>query len=184
MGYGTMGFAAGVVFAARSGAPCPAFWSGLIGASCFSGTLQFVIADSLRVAASVLDVAVLVFAISFRYAFYGFSLIERWRGIPLLQKLFLINGLSDENYALEASCDYAEANDFRRYCLYITALNQSYWFLGTALGAFAGSRLPIPDKGIEFVMAALFITILTDQIRALATSPANKTSSSCSTVSH
>jgi predicted branched-subunit amino acid permease len=39
--------------------------------------------------------------------------------------------------------------------------------VGCTLGALLGDVLQIPDKGVDFVMAALFITILTDQVRAL-----------------
>ena len=167
MGYGTMGFAAGVVFAASSGVVHPAALSGAIGISCLSGTLQFVIGDWMGKGLSLGSVALLTFAISFRYGLYGFSLIERWRGIGLWRKLFLISGLADENYALETSCTLKNRDDYAKYCTILTALNISYWFLGTTIGAYAGATLPIPHKGIEFVMAALFISILTDQIKGL-----------------
>lgn len=165
MGYGTMGFAAGVVFAAQSGAACPAVWSGAIAATCLSGTLHFVIGDWMGRGLSLASVALLAFAISFRYGLYGFSLVERWRGLGMPRKLFLILGLSDENYALEVSCKLKNRDDYARFCTILTALNVSYWFAGTTLGALAGSTLPIPHEGIEFVMAALFISIFTDQVR-------------------
>ena len=169
MGYGAMGFAAGVVFSASSGVEHPALWSGAIGASCLSGTLQFAIGDWMGKGISVGTAAILALAISFRYGLYGFSLIDRWRGVSLPLKLFLILGLADENYALETSCTLKNREDYVRFCAILTALNISSWFAGTTSGAYAGSTLPIPHKGIEFVMAALFISILTDQIRLLAT---------------
>lgn len=170
MGYGTMGFAAGVVFAASSGAPMPAVLSGAVGACCVSGTLHFVIGDWMGKGASLASVALLTFAISFRYGLYGFSLIERWRGLALWRKLFLILGLADENYALEVACTMKNRDDYASYCTILTALDISYWFAGTTLGALAGSTLPIPHKGIEFVMAALFISIFTDQIKNIVAS--------------
>lgn len=173
MGYGTMGFAAGVVFAAQSGVACPAVWSGAIGATCVSGTLHFVIGDWMGKGMSLASVVLLAFAISFRYGLYGFSLIERWRGIGIWRKLFLILGLADENYALEVSCTLKKREDYANYCTILTALDISYWFLGTTIGAFAGSTLPIPHKGIEFVMAALFISILTDQVKFILKSSVN-----------
>ena len=135
--------------------------------SCFSGTQQFAIAGLFRDHVALLDAALLTFAISFRYAFYGFSLIGRWRDFPLLAKLYLICCLTDENFALEVSCDIKDERAYRQYCLVLVSLTGFYWLTGCTLGALAGERLPIPDKGIEFVMAALFIVILTDQIRAL-----------------
>lgn len=167
IGYGSMGFAAGVVFAARSGVGAPALWSGAIAAATLSGTLQFVICDWLAKDLPLATVAVLTLAISFRYALYGFSLLDRWRGAGIWRKLFLISGLADENYAIEASCRIADKKDYARFCTYLTALDIFYWFAGNLTGALAGSRLSIPGKGMEFVMAALFISVLTDQVRLL-----------------
>ena len=90
MGYGTMGFAAGVVFAACSGTECPAIWSGFAAVTSFSGTLQFAIGYWFRDNVSLGFVALATLAISFRYAFYGFSLIGKWRDVGLFKKLFLI----------------------------------------------------------------------------------------------
>ena len=167
MGYGTMGFAAGVVFAACSGTAFPAVWSGFAAITSFSGTLQFAIGYWFRDNASLAFVILATFAMSFRYAFYGFSLIGKWRDVGLLKKLFLIFGLSDETYALESSRNFSSKNDYVRYCLYLTSFNLSYWTCGCTIGAFVGGAFKLPDKGVDFVMAALFITILTDQIRAL-----------------
>ena len=167
MGYGVMGFAAGVVFAAWSGMSNPALWSAFIAATSFSGTLQFAIGNWFKDGWSAGLVALTTFAISFRYAFYGISLIGKWRGIGIFKKFFLIVGLTDENYALESSRHFARQADFERYCLLLTMFNLSYWVTGCTLGALLGDALQIPDKGVDFVMAALFITILTDQIRQL-----------------
>jgi len=167
MGYGTMGFAAGVVFAACSQTACPAFWSGAAAVTGFSGTLQFAIGYWFRDNASLAFVALATLAISFRYVFYGFSLAGRWRGIGLPRKLFLILGLTDENYALESSKHFFLKKDFIRYCTVLTALNLAYWTAGCTLGALVGGAFKLPDKGVDFVMAALFISVLTDQVRAL-----------------
>ena len=66
-----------------------------------------------------------------------------------------------------AACRLKNRDDYVLYCTILTALDISYWTAGTTLGALVGAMLPIPRKGIEFVMAALFISILTDQIQAL-----------------
>lgn len=162
-----MGFAAGVVFASRSGVSHPELWSFLIGLGGFSGTLQFVIGDWLRDDTPLYLVALLTLAISFRYSFYGFALLNRWKDLPLLLKMYLIGGLADENFALESACRFRGKREFVRYCLCLTMLDMSYWSIGAFAGALAGVTLPIPNRGIEFVMAALFLTILTDQCKEL-----------------
>ena len=167
MGYGSMGFAAGVLIAARSAAQTPAVWSGLLAVTSFSGTLQFAITDPMRENASLWAIALLVLAISFRYALYGFTLLARLSGITLWKKMFLIWCLTDENFALESAAKFARQEDFVRYSLTLCLFTLTYWTCGCTLGALAGEKLPIPDKGMEFAMVALFIAIFTDQAKAL-----------------
>lgn len=167
MGYTTMGFAAGVLLSVAGKVSFPAAWSGFLAATSISGTLQFVVVDWFANRSPLLHVALITAAISFRYGFYGFSLLNRWRGIALWKKLYLIWGLTDETYAIESSCAIEDKEDYIRYCLTLTALDHSYWIIGTTVGAIVGSSFTLPSRGIEFSMVALFIAIFTDQVRGL-----------------
>ena len=42
-------------------------------------------------------------------------------------------------------------------------MNNSYWILGTALGAFSGGLLSFDLTGIEFAMTALFLVIFVNR---------------------
>lgn len=167
LGYTTMGFAAGVLMGVAPNMPCAAFWSGFLALSTVSGTLSFVIPDQIHVCSfsSLVSIALLTLAINFRYAFYGFSMLNRWKGIPFWQKYFLVHSLADEIYAIDLTCAETDPVKNRLFCLTNHALDVFYWFFGTSLGALAGATLPIPSKGIEFAMVALFLVIFTDQIR-------------------
>lgn len=165
LGYVTMGFAAGVLMGVTPNVPCAPFWSGFLGLAAVSGTLSFVMPAQIGETASLGAIALLTLGINFRYAFYGFSMLKRWRGIPVLQKWFLVHSLADEIYALDVACTEPDPVRNRYYCLWNHALNVSYWLFGTTAGGIAGSTLPIPTKGIEFTMAALFLVIFTDQMK-------------------
>ena len=165
MGYTTMGFAAGVLLAAKSGIRLPAFWAFLTSATSISGALQFMLVDWIRNSQPMLDVALLTVCLNIRYSMYGLSLIERFRGIPLAKKLYLIWSLTDETYALEVENKVPPGVDSIQYCITLAALNHFYWILGVVSGALAGAALPFPNKGIDFAMTALFLVILTDQCR-------------------
>jgi 4-azaleucine resistance transporter AzlC len=78
--------------------------------------------------------------------------------------LYLIAGITDETYALETACKLPSEKK-RRYCFFLTALDHLYWVIGVTAGALAGAALPIPSKGIDFAMTALFLVILTEQCR-------------------
>ena len=165
MGYTTMGFAAGVLLAAKSGIRLPAFWAFLTSATSISGALQFMLVDWIQKSQPMLDVALLTVCLNIRYSMYGLSLIERFRGIPLAKKLYLIWSLTDETYALEVENKVPPGGDSILYCLTLAALNHCYWILGVVSGALAGAALPFPNKGIDFAMTALLLVILTDQCR-------------------
>jgi len=165
LGYVTMGFAAGVLLAAKGGVPCAPFWSGLCGFAFISGTLSFAFVPAMAGGCSFGAVALLALGINFRYAFYGFSMLGRWRGIPWLQKWWLIHSLADEIYALDVACPIKDPLKNRFYCLWNHSLNAFYWVFGTTAGGVAGAALPIPSRGIEFAMVALFLVIFTDQMR-------------------
>ena len=167
MGYTTMGFAAGVLLAAKGGVTMAPVWSGLCGFAFISGTLSFAIVPAMAGGYTFAAVALLALGINFRYAFYGISFVGKWKNIPLLQKWFLVHSLADEIYALDVACGIEDELKHRYYCLWNHALNASYWFIGTTLGGIVGAALPIPSKGIEFAMVALFLVIFTDQMRGM-----------------
>lgn len=165
LGYVTMGFAAGVLMAVKGGVPCAPFWSGLCGFAFISGTLSFAIVPAMTGGYTLGAVALLALGINFRYAFYGFSMIGKWRGIPFVQKWWLIHSLADEIYALDVACPLKDPLKNRYCCLWNGTLNAFYWVFGTTTGGIAGAALPIPSRGIEFAMVALFLVIFTDQMR-------------------
>ena len=168
MGYVAMGFAAGVLLAKQSGVPYPAFWGAVTAGSSISGTLQFMFPGWFKAGTPLLDVALLTLCINFRYAMYGFSLLEKFRGLPLWQRCYLVWTLTDETYALECAAPYPPGREHTRYCLTLAALDHLYWVVGVTAGALAGAGLPFSGKGIDFAMTALFLVILTDQVREKA----------------
>ncbi len=165
MGYSTMGFAAGVLLSVKGGLDFPAFWAFVTSSVTISGALQFMMADWIPAATALLQVALLTFCLNVRYAMYGLSLLERFKRVPLFQRMYLIWGLTDETYALEVAGENPDPEKDRRYCLLLTFLNHFYWVAGVTAGAFAGSALPFSADGIDFAMTALFLVILTDQCR-------------------
>jgi 4-azaleucine resistance transporter AzlC len=165
MGYLTMGFAAGVLFAGRIEAPAVSFWAFLTSATSISGALQFLMSGWAQQRTPLLDVALLTFCLNLRYAMYGFSLLERFKGIPWWQKFYLIWTLTDETYALEVENRTPAGESSIAYCLAVAAFDHLYWVIGVTAGALFGSGVRFDNRGIDFAMTALFLVILTDQCR-------------------
>jgi 4-azaleucine resistance transporter AzlC len=176
MGYTTMGFVAGVLLAAKGDVILSPVWGFLSAALWVTGTMSIAGVPEIAARTTALQFAVMTLAVNFRYVFYGFSMLSRWKDVPFLRKAYLILMLTDENYALEASCKIRDKKENLNYCTFLSSLNHSYWIVGVTAGTLAVKILGhvvSPEKirawtnGMEFSMAALFIVILTDQLRAI-----------------
>lgn len=174
MGYSTMGFVAGVLLAAKGGLLLSPLWAFLTSALWVTGTMSIAGVSEIARHASLCAFALMTLAVNFRYAFYGFSMLARWKDVPLLRKAYLVLMLTDENYALEYACRLQDPAKNLYYCTVLSILNHSYWVVGLVLGAVTVvvlGHVVDPEvirkytTGMEFSMAALFIVILTDQLR-------------------
>ena len=174
MGYVSMGFVAGVLLAAKGNVSLAPLWAFLTAALWVTGTMNFAFVPLVAAREPLVSLVVLTLMVNFRYAFYGFSMLAKWKNVPFFRKCYLILMLTDENYALEAASTIADEKVHVRYCTYLSLLNHSYWIVGLTAGATLVSLLGMvidPDtirgytNGMEFAMAALFLVIFTDQVR-------------------
>lgn len=166
MGYLAMGAAAGIVMAGTlPQLPATPLWGMLSSALSVSGALQFIMVGWIKESIPLTDVVLLTIFLNLRYAMYGFSLIDRFEGIPRWKKWYMIWTLTDETYALQCGDKRAAREDSIDYCIKVAFLDHCYWIAGVTLGALAGKALPFDCKGIDFAMTALFLVILTDQVR-------------------
>lgn len=166
MGYLAMGAAAGILLAGTlPQLPASPLWAAFSSALSISGALQFILVGWIKESTPIADVVLLTVVLNLRYALYGFSLLERFEGIPWWKKCYLVWTLTDETFALQCAgrgADKAKAVD---YSLKVAFLDHCYWIAGVTAGAFVGGALPFSTKGIDFAMTALFLVILIDQLK-------------------
>ena len=165
MGYTAMGMAAGILLVGTAPMKCTPFWAFLSSAINISGALQFIMCDWALHLTPLTEVALLTFCLNVRYAMYGLSLLERFRGLPWYTKCYLIWSLTDETYALEVENKTPPGENPVTYALLVASLDHLYWIGGVVAGAAIGSHLPFDNKGIDFAMTALFLVVLTEQCR-------------------
>ena len=79
----------------------------------------------------------------------------------------MIFSLPDETYSILCSCKNEDPEEKNRPAWFLINLfDQSYWIVGSVIGALLGQVLPFDFTGIDFSMTALFVVILLDQVLA------------------
>jgi len=137
-------------------------WAILTSFIIYAGAMQFVMLTFLSGGFSLPTIAIMTLLFNSRHAFYGLSFIDTFKNMGK-KTIYMIHTLSDETYSL--LCSYKDQADLdnKKTMFFINLLDQSYWVIGSALGALIGSMITFDTTGIDFAMTALFVTIFVDQ---------------------
>ena len=100
--------------------------------------------------------------VNVRHIFYGLSLLDKFK-VSGKKKPYMIFSLTDETYSLYFLTKTPPDVDEGKFLFALATLNQSYWIVGSMIGALAGTLIPFNSKGIDFAMTALFIVIFVEQ---------------------
>jgi len=163
MGYGVLGFAFGLLLVSFD---YPWYLAPLMSLFIYAGALQFVAISFFNAKVGFVDIAIATWFINIRQSFYGLSLLKRFKKTGKL-KPYLIFGLTDETYALLTTIKDDEQLNKKWYYFFLTAFNQSYWFIGSSLGAIVGSNIKFNTAGLEFSLTALFVVLCIEQYKNL-----------------
>jgi len=157
MGYIPLGMAFGLLL---SKLLIPWYYAFFMSLFIFAGAGQFLALGMFATQATILEIGIATFLLNLRHTFYGLSMISTLKNFSW-KKNYIIFGLTDETFALLKTNEVDEEQREKIY-LIITALNQSYWIIGSVLGAVLGNVLPFNYKGIEFSLTALFVVLSID----------------------
>lgn len=158
-GYIVLGFGFGVLLFDKG---YSFIWAFLMSTFIYAGSLQYIGIDLLANSASFMSIALISFLVNARHIFYGISMLKPYENTGLI-KPFIIATLTDETYSLVCTNDFPKEIDKKKYFLYISLLNQSYWILGSLIGNLIGSVFSFNTTGIDFSMTALFIVVFIEQ---------------------
>ncbi len=163
MGYGILGFAFGLLLVSFN---YSWYLAPIMSLFIYAGALQFVAINFFNVKAGLVDIAIASWFVNLRQSFYGLSLLKRFKKSGKL-KPYLIFGLTDETYALLTTLKDDDNLKKHWYYFFLTAFNQSYWFVGSTLGAIVGSNIEFNTAGLEFSLTALFVVLCVEQYKSL-----------------
>ena len=130
-----------------------------------AGSMEFLTVDLLVSAFDPVFAFLLALAVNARHVFYGISMLEQYKGMGI-KRFYLIYGMCDESFAINSSTKVPEGIDRGWFRFFVTLLNHLYWVGGATLGGFLGGLVTFDATGLEFVLTALFLTIVVDQWRS------------------
>ncbi len=137
-------------------------WSLLASTFIYAGSMQFLSVTMLSSGFNPLFTLWMTLMLNSRHLFYGVSMLEKYRGLGRL-KPYLIFSLTDETFSLVCSTEPPEGVDRKWFLFFLSFLNQMYWISGSLLGGILGRMIEFNNKGIEFVLTALFVVIFLNQ---------------------
>ena len=158
-GYLFIGIAFGVMFADKG---YNFLWAGLMSLLVYAGSGQYLAVNFFDPSVSFLQVIFLTFMVNVRHIFYGLSLLDKFK-VSGKKKPYMVFSLTDETYSLYFLTKTPTDVDEGKFLFALATLNQSYWIVGSMIGALAGTLIPFNSKGIDFAMTALFIVIFVEQ---------------------
>jgi 4-azaleucine resistance transporter AzlC len=153
-GYIPMGMAFGILFNELG---VHWIYATLMATLVYAGAAQFMAVGLLANHAGFMEVAITTLLLNSRHLFYGISLINKFK-THWLRKFYLIFGLTDETYSLLTGARVPEDQEQTDLYLLISALNHSYWVIGSTLGAILG---------LDFTLPALFTVLAIEQYKSV-----------------
>jgi len=158
-GYLCIGIAFGIMISEKG---YNFLWAALMSLTIYGGSAQYIAVNFFVPGMSLVSIVVMEFMLNVRHIFYGLSMLEKFEKMGKARG-YMIFSLTDETYSLICGTKIPEGVDEKKFLLAIAMMDQSYWIIGSAIGAIAGKLIPFSMEGVDFAMTALFVVIFTDQ---------------------
>lgn len=137
-------------------------WSIAMAVFMLAGSGQYLAVSLIANHASIISAAIATLLLNARHLFYGISLLDTYKNAGK-RKPYLIFALTDETYSLVTQNQPPEGMSKPQYCFLVSLLDHIYWIIGCSLGNVLCNVIPISFEGVEFVLTALFVTMLVEQ---------------------
>ncbi|WP_143317497.1 AzlC family ABC transporter permease [Clostridium sp. HBUAS56017] len=159
-GFTFLGMAYGILMSTKGYA---FYWSTLMSAIVFAGSMQYIAITTLLTAAfNPLYALFLTLMINARHLFYGISMLKRFKGIGKV-KPFLIFYMCDETFSIIFNKKAPKGVKENYFFFFIAFLDYLYWVIASTIGGLLGKIVNFNTEGIDFVLTALFIVMFLEQ---------------------
>lgn len=140
----------------------PFYWAYMVSLTVYTGAFQFVIVSFLSAGAGIITIALTALTMNCRHMFYGVTFLKEFKSMGKCYP-YMIFSLTDETYSLFFVTKVPKDVKEEQFLFAIAVLDQSYWIIGSGIGALLGNVLPFSTEGIDFAMTALFVVIMVEQ---------------------
>ena len=158
-GYLVLGVGFGIILKSKG---YGVLWAFAMSTVIYAGSMQYLAIELICGGAGLLTTALTTLMVNARHLFYGISMVEKYKNAGKA-KPYLIYALSDETYSLVCVDMDMEEGERNKFCLFVTALDQFYWVLGSVLGSLLGEVISFNTEGMDFALTALFVTVFVEQ---------------------
>ena len=159
MGYIPLGTVFGFLFVQAGGEGWLAVLASVL---VYAGAAQYMMIPMLAAGMPITAIALATFIVNLRHVFYGLSLLDKLPQGRWLRS-YCVFGLTDETYSVLTTLP---AHTQPRQMALVTWLNQCWWVLGTAMGAWLGAQAQLALAGLDFALASLFAVLTVEQWRS------------------
>ena len=135
----------------------------------FAGSVEYLMVGLLAGGASLLTIAVTVFAVNFRHVFYAFSFPVHLTK-PGIGRMYSVYAMIDEAYATAVMVPERLNSGPRLLAMQVAC--HVYWVGGSLIGVLLAQALPQNLQGFEFALIALFTVMTLDAFRSRRELPA------------
>ena len=158
-GYLVLGVGFGIILKSKG---YGVLWAFAMSTVIYAGSMQYLAIDLICGGAGLLTTALTTLMVNARHLFYGISMVDKYKNAGKA-KPYMIYALSDETYSLVCVDMDMEEGERNKFCLFVTALDQFYWVLGSVLGSLLGEVISFNTEGMDFALTALFVTVFVEQ---------------------
>ncbi len=163
LGYIPIGIAFGLLL---SDAGYPSWLALVMSIVVYAGAAQYIAVALFAAGAGIIEIALITLIVNARHLAYGFSFLKRLDATGRY-KPYLVFSLTDETFALFSALPdefwKKPGKERGRFLYMVSAMNQSYWVIGSIIGALVGSLIPLKLVGLDFALTALFFVLVVEQ---------------------
>lgn len=139
----------------------------LMSALVYAGASQFMAVNMIAAGAGAIEIVFATFILNLRHFIMGLSLMNRLKRIPVVYKIFVSAGMTDETFALASiKQEEAKAAGGHQFAAGLVLASYASWVIGSLFGGLLSELIPPSiSQSMAIALYAMFIGLLVPSVR-------------------